>query len=70
VEKTVSKIELKNIINKSKYIFMKPHVMKTGLSFSFLIKETKKTFSITYNILSHQNVNLIIYWSIIMVLTF
>lgn len=70
IVKTVSKIELKDIIDKSKYLFIKPASKKSGLSIWILINETKKAFILTYNVLTKSNWILIVYWSIIMLLTF
>lgn len=70
VVKTVNKVELINIMEKTKYLFIKPTSLKKWLTFSFLVNETKKTFLLTYNVISKQNSNLLIYWAIIMLLTF
>lgn len=70
IVKTVNTVELKNIINSTKYIFLKPTTLKSWLTLTMLIVETKKTFINTYNVLKSNKSDLIVYWSIIMVLTF
>lgn len=70
VVSTVSKIELKDIIDKTKYLFIKPAEKKSGLSIWILITETKKAFITTYNVLTKSNWILIVYWSIVVLLTF
>lgn len=70
IVKSVNKIELKDIISKSTYIFLKPNTIKSWLTLDFLVKETKKTFILTYKVLTRKDWKLLIYWSIIMLLTF
>ncbi len=68
--KSVNKFELKNIITQSKYIFLKPMTIKSWLTIKLLYNETKKEFKWTLNILTNKANTLIIYWSLIMVMTF
>lgn len=68
--KSVNAIELKDIIKSTQYIFIKPQVKKSWLTFNLLISETKKTLINTYMVLKSKQSSLLIYWSIIMVLTF
>ncbi|MDD3302410.1 MAG: MFS transporter [Candidatus Gracilibacteria bacterium] len=70
VVKSVSKIELKDIIGSSKYIFIKPTPLKSGLNLKMLIKETKETFITTYQVLTGKHNSLLIYWSLVLILTF
>ncbi len=70
IVKSVNTIELKNLIQSTKYIFIKPQVKKSWLTFKLLISETKTTFINTYNVIKAPQSSLLIYWSIIMVLTF
>ncbi|MFA5917910.1 MAG: MFS transporter [Candidatus Gracilibacteria bacterium] len=68
--RSVTKIELKNIINNSKYIFLKPLTIKSGLNFKMLLELTKKEFIITYKVLTNINNPIIIYWTIVIFITF
>lgn len=68
--KSVNKIELKNLISTTKYLFLKPMTVKSWLTFKLLIEETKKEFKWTYNILADKKNTLVIYWCLIMVMTF
>lgn len=68
--KSVNKIELKNLISTTKYLFLKPMTIKSWLTFKLLIEETRKEFKWTYNILADKKNTLVIYWCLIMVMTF
>lgn len=68
--KSLNKIELKNLISTTKYLFLKPMTVKSWLTFNLLINETRKEFKWTYNILSDKKNTLVIYWCLIMVMTF
>ncbi len=68
--KTVNKIELKNILNAWSYIFLKPTTIKSWLTTKVLIDETKNQFKIILWVLTNKNNSLIIYWSIIIMITF
>ena len=68
--KKVNKIELKKIIDSTRYLFIKPMTIKSWLTLKNLIEETKTTFITTYKVLTNIDVKLIVYWSIIMLLTF
>ena len=70
VVKTINKIELKEVIKNTRYVFMKPFKMKTWLKISTLVDETKKDFSMMFQVLVKWNNTLLIYWSTIMLLTF
>lgn len=51
ISKEVNPIELKNIISQTKYLFLKPITIQSGLNIKMLITETKKEFIWTYNML-------------------
>jgi len=70
VIKNVSKIELKDIIRSTKYLFIKPTPLKSWLTLKMLIKETKEVFITTYQVLTWKHSSLLIYWSIVLILTF
>ncbi len=70
ITKTVNKIELKNIISSTKYLFLKPVAQKSWLSFEKLMNETKKSMILTYKVLSRTDSPLIVYWSMTVLLTF
>lgn len=70
VEKIVNKDELKNIIDAWKYLFLKPAPVKSWLSIKMLMEETKKEFIMTYKIFMNSSNSLMIYWCIIMLITF
>ncbi|NDK08960.1 hypothetical protein EOM39_07025 [Candidatus Gracilibacteria bacterium] len=68
--KTVNKLELKNIVSQTKYLFLKPITIKSGLTFKLLYNETRKEFIGTYNILADKTNPLVLYWCLVMVMTF
>lgn len=65
----VSKAELKAMMEKTKYIFLKPKQLKQSLKVSELISETKDTMITTFKILLQKPANITIYWTVIVVLT-
>lgn len=68
--KSVNKIELKDIISKTKYVFVKPPTKNKWLSLLMLFEETKREFVSTYKIFMNNNKNLVVYWSLSMVMIF
>ena len=70
VIKTVNKIELKGIVWKSKYIFLKPVTLQPKIDFRALAIETKKEFIATYKIFTNTENSMIIYWCLVMLVTF
>lgn len=70
ITKIVNKIELKNIINNTRYVFIKPFSLKKWLNFDLLLAETKKNFSLMYKLIFKENTNLILYWAISIFLVF
>lgn len=68
--KTVNKIELKNIINSWSYVFLSPVSIKSWLSIKVLVEETKKQFFEILKVLANKKNAPIIYWSIIITITF
>ena len=69
VVKTVTKEELKHVMEQTKYIFLKPKEFKTNLKFDELVRETKETMTTTFKILLQKPINITIYWTVIVVLT-
>lgn len=69
VVETIKKEDLKKIIDKTKYIFLKPKNIKPKINFSEVIDETKATFIIIYKIFSAKPLKVTIYWAMITVLT-
>ncbi len=68
--KSVNKVELKDIISTTKYLFLKPVPLKSWLSIKYLFYETKRIFLLTYKIMRKKESHIIIYWSMTMVLIF
>ncbi len=68
--KSVNKIELKSIINTSKYLFLKPLTIQTWLTLNLLINETKVHFISTYNVLKYAKKSVIMYQSILLLIIF
>lgn len=68
--KSVNKDELKEILDTSKYLFLKPQATERWLSFKMLIEQTKKEFISTYKIFSDSDNSLMVYWCIVMLITF
>ncbi len=62
--RTVNWIELKNMIIWTKYLFLKPLTIQSGLNFRMLIEQTKKEFILTYKILSWKDNSILVYWSL------
>jgi MFS family permease len=69
VTETISTNQLKDIISKTKYIFLKPKELKHTINIWEIIKETKSTFIATFKILAQKPLNIALYWTIITVLT-
>lgn len=69
VSETVSKQDLKGILEKTKYIFLKPKEFKTNLNYKELVSETKETMITTFKILTQRPINITIYWTVMIVLT-
>lgn len=69
VTQSVSKSELKALMEKTKYIFLKPKELKTNLKLKDLVEETKSTMITTFKILLQKPVNITIYWTVVVVLT-
>ncbi len=67
---SVNRVELKNVISSSKYLFLKPVNKQSGLSFKLLIEQTKKEFINIYKVLLSKNNSIIIYWSLAVGATF
>ena len=69
VSETVSKQDLKGILEKTKYIFLKPKEFKTNLNYKELVSETKETMLTTFKILTQRPINITIDWTVMIVLT-
>lgn len=69
VAETIKKEDLKKIIDKTKYIFLKPKNIKPKINFSEILEETKMTFKVIYEIFKTRPIKVTIYWAIITVLT-
>ncbi len=69
VSETVNKDQLKDIVSKTKYIFLKPKELKSKINIWDIIKETESTFIATFKILAQKPLNITLYWTIITVLT-
>lgn len=70
IVKSVSKLELKGIVDTSKYIFIKPLSISSWLTLRMLYEETKKGFISTYKIFTNSNNSLVIYWCFVILITF
>lgn len=70
VMKSVNKIELKNVINSTRYIFLKPLTIQPWLNVKMLIEQTRKEFISTYKIFINKENSMIIYWCLVMLFTF
>lgn len=70
--KTVSKVDLGQVIWKTKYVFLRPLVIKKDMIWvSEMIEKTKESFINIYETLKYaKTTNLIVYWAFAMVLTF
>lgn len=69
VSETITKDQLKDIVSKTKYVFLKPKELKDKINIWEIIKETKSTFIATFKILAQRPLNITLYWTIITVLT-
>ncbi len=69
---TVRSVDLKEVLWKTKYIFMRPVSMKSKMISPWeLISKTKTSFTDIYETLKYaKSTSLIVYWSFSMVLTF
>ncbi len=70
ISENIKKEDLKQIISKGKYIFLKPKEIWVKIDFKKVMKETKSTFKVVIAILKKKPLNITIYWTIITVLTF
>jgi hypothetical protein len=70
ISENIKKEDLKEIISKGKYIFLKPKEIKEKIDIKKIMKETKSTFNVVIAILKKKPFNITIYWTIITVLTF
>lgn len=68
--KTVNKIELKWILDSSSYLFLKPLTLQSWFDIKTLFYETKKEFISIYKILSWSKTWLVLYWAMIILITF
>lgn len=69
VGQKVTREELKGIMEKTKYIFLKPKELRAHLKMQELVQETKDTMASTFKILLQKPINVTIYWTVIVVLT-
>lgn len=69
VAETIKKEDLKKIIDKTKYVFLKPKKIKPKINFSEISEETKMTFKVIYEIFKTRPIKVTIYWATITVLT-
>lgn len=67
---SVNRVELKNVISSSKYLFLKPVSKQSWLNFKLLIEQTKKEFITTYKVLLNKNNSVVVYWSLAIGATF
>ncbi len=70
ISENIKKEDLKEIVSKSKYIFLKPKEIKGKIDIKKVMEETKSTFNVVVAILKKKPLNITIYWTIITVLTF
>lgn len=69
VVETIKKEDLVKIVDKTKYIFLKPKNVKPKINFSEIAEETKTTFTVIYEIFKKRPMKVTIYWATITVLT-
>lgn len=69
VVETVKKQDLKSLLDKSKYIFLKPKELKLHIDWKEIYDDTKKEFVFTFKILAQQPLNITIYWTMVVILT-
>lgn len=69
VAETIKKEDLKKIIDKTKYIFLKPKNIKPKINFSEISEETKMTFNVILEMFKKRPMKVTIYWATITVLT-
>jgi hypothetical protein len=67
---SVNRVELKNVISSSKYLFLKPVNKQSWLSFKLLSEQTKKEFINIYKVLLSKNNSILVYWSLAVGATF
>lgn len=69
VAETIKKEDLKKIIDKTKYVFLKPKKIKPKINYKEISDETKMTFSVISQIFKTKPIKMTIYWATITVLT-
>lgn len=69
VTESISKEQLKDIVSKTGYIFLKPKELKWAINIKEVLTETKNTFVATFKILLQTPINIALYWTIVTVLT-
>lgn len=62
--KSVNRIELKEVLEWTKYLFLKPLTIQSWLNIKMLIEQTKIEFIATYKILSWKENSILVYWSL------
>jgi hypothetical protein len=69
VTESIRPDQLKSVIEKTKYIFLKPRELRAKINIADIKKETRDTFVATFKILAQKPLNITLYWTIIIVLT-
>ncbi len=71
VSKTIKKIDLPQVLQSTKYLFLKPkQETKSAFEWKVLFSESRANAQIIWKIMSHTPIYMVIYWTMSLVLVF